>query len=79
MPHVILNQARVNQLLLDAMREFNRQIVDYGYRVKNVEVDSAAVADPEAYCVTIKTERKEEVFKTKYALVSAASQVIGFA
>lgn len=73
MPHVILNQARVNQLLLDAMREFNGQRVDYGYRVKNVDVDSAAAADPDAYCVTIKTERngKEEIFKAKYALVSA--------
>ncbi|KFY78691.1 hypothetical protein V499_02184 [Pseudogymnoascus sp. VKM F-103] len=75
MPHVILNQARVNQLLLDAMRKFNGQKVDYGYRVENVKVDSAAVSDPEAYCVTIKTMRngKEEVFKAKYALVSVAS------
>ncbi|OBT65740.1 hypothetical protein VE03_03344 [Pseudogymnoascus sp. 23342-1-I1] len=70
MPHVILNQARVNQLLLDAMRVFNGQKVDYGYLVKNVEVDSTAAADPEAYCVSVTTEKDghDEVFRAKYAL-----------
>ncbi len=72
MPHVILNQARVNGLLLRAMQRFNGQAVDYGYTVKGVEVDSEAASDPDAYCVTVKTMRNgnEEVFKAKYALVS---------
>jgi phenol 2-monooxygenase len=35
-PHVILNQARINGLLLGAMRRFNRQEVDYGYKVLDV-------------------------------------------
>lgn len=71
-PHVILNQARVNGLLLDAMRRFNGQEVDYGYVVKGVQVDSAAAADAEAYPVTVTAEKDglEEVFKAKYVLVS---------
>jgi phenol 2-monooxygenase len=72
-PHVILNQARINKLLLDAMRRFNGQEVDYGFMVKDVEVDSAKADDPEAYCVTVTTEKdgREDVFKAKYVLVSA--------
>ena len=72
MPHVILNQARVNGLLLGAMKRFHGQLVDYGYTVTGVEVDSEAASDPDAYCVTVNTVRNgnEEVFKAKYALVS---------
>jgi phenol 2-monooxygenase len=71
MPHVILNQARVNGLLLDAMRRFNGQKVDYNYTVNSVSVDSEAAIDPNAYCVTVNTTRHgvDEVFKAKYALV----------
>lgn len=71
-PHLILNQARVNKMLLDAMRRFNGQEVDYGYDVKSVHVDSASAPDPEAYPVTVVAEKDgvEEVFKAKYALVS---------
>jgi phenol 2-monooxygenase len=75
MPHVILNQARINGLLLEAMGRFNGQEVDYGYTVKNVEVDSEAASDPDAYPVTVTTERdgKDEIFKAKYALVGTIS------
>jgi len=71
-PHVILNQARMNSLLLDTMRRFNGQEVDYGFKVKSVEVDSELVKDPAAYPVTVVTEKdgKDEVFQAKYALVS---------
>ena len=71
-PHLILNQARINGFFIDAMRRFNKQQVDYGYTVKGVEVDSVAAVDPDAYCVTVTTEKggAEEVFKAKYALVS---------
>jgi phenol 2-monooxygenase (NADPH) len=70
-PHVILNQARVNGLLLDAMRRFNGQEVDYGYKVKSVEVDSQSHLDVDTYPVTVATERdgKEEIFHAKYVLV----------
>ncbi|KFZ07827.1 hypothetical protein V502_09725 [Pseudogymnoascus sp. VKM F-4520 (FW-2644)] len=69
-PHVILNQARVNGLLLDAMNRFNGQTVDYGYNVKGVQVDSAIAGDLDAYPVTVITEKDgvEETFKAKYAL-----------
>jgi phenol 2-monooxygenase len=71
MPHVILNQARVNGLLIGAMKRFNGQVVEYNYTVRSVEVDSEAAGDPDAYCVTVHTLRhgREEVFKAKYALV----------
>jgi phenol 2-monooxygenase len=76
-PHVILNQARVNGLLLDAMNRFNAQSVDYGYDVKGVQVDSGIAQDSNAYPVTVVTEKDgaEVNFKAKYVLVSV-SQII---
>lgn len=70
-PHVILNQARVNGLLLDAMRRFNGQVVDYGHSVTSVEVDQRKALDPDAYPVTVVTEMdgKQEAFEAKYVLV----------
>jgi phenol 2-monooxygenase len=70
-PHVILNQARVNGLLLDRMCSLNGQLVDYGYKVKSVQVDSELANDPESHPVTVVTERsgKEEIFHAKYVLV----------
>lgn len=71
-PHLILNQARVNGLLLESMERFNGQIVDYGYNVKRVQVDSEEAVNPEAYPVTVVALKDgvEETFKAKYALVS---------
>ena len=72
LPHVILNQARINGLFIEAMRRFNGQEVDYGYTTKGVELDLEAAKDPNSYCVTAVTEKdgKEEIFKAKYLLVS---------
>ncbi|KAJ9642480.1 hypothetical protein H2199_004861 [Coniosporium tulheliwenetii] len=71
-PHLILNQARINGLLIEAMRRFNGQEIDYGYEVRSVEVDSASATDPEAYCVSVVADKDgtEEVFQAKYVLVS---------
>jgi phenol 2-monooxygenase len=71
LPHVILNQARVNGLLLEAMKSLNGQVVDYDTSVTGLHVDSEKAADPDAYCVTINTVRhgNQEVFKAKYVLV----------
>lgn len=71
-PHVILNQARINGLLIELMQKFNDQQIDYGYNVSSVQVDSAAAADPEAYPVTVTAKKngKTETFAAKYALVS---------
>ena len=71
-PHVILNQARVNGLLIDAMRVWNGQEIDYGHIIRSVQVDSQAAEHPESYPVTVTTEKngQEEVFVGRYALVS---------
>jgi len=71
LPHVILNQARINGLLLEDMKRSNEQEVDYGCAVTGVEIDSARASDPEAYCVTAHVERngEAEVITAKYALV----------
>jgi phenol 2-monooxygenase len=71
-PHVILNQARINGLLLEAMKRFNGQEVDYGYRVVDVKVDEENVGGPNAHPVTVRTEKdgKTEFFEAKYVLVS---------
>ena len=70
-PHVILNQARMNELLLQSMDRFNGQGVDYGVNVKDVKVDGEKAKDHDAYPVTVVAERdgKEAVYEAKYALV----------
>lgn len=71
-PHVILNQAHINGLLIELMQKYNDQQIDYGYNVTSVQVDSAAAGDPEAYPVTVTAEKdgKMETFAAKYVLVS---------
>ena len=73
-PHVILNQARINGLLLESMDRFNGQGVDYGVQGKDVRVDEARAKDPDAYPVTVVAERngEEGVFEAKYALVCSS-------
>jgi phenol 2-monooxygenase len=70
-PHLILNQASINRLLLDAMRSFNSQEVSYGYTVEDIRVDTAASAEMDAYPVevTARKDGREEIFKAKYVLV----------
>ncbi|KAF2873777.1 FAD binding domain-containing protein [Massariosphaeria phaeospora] len=72
MPHVILNQARMNGLMLGAMEKSSggKQGVEYGYEVKSVEVNEQRARDPEAYCVRVVAEKDgvEEVFLAKYVL-----------
>ena len=71
MPRLVFGQARLHSILLEAMNSFNGQKVDYGYKVLDVKVDKEKANDPDAYAVTIKTEKdgKEETFEAKYALV----------
>ncbi|KAJ5159398.1 uncharacterized protein N7482_006402 [Penicillium canariense] len=84
-PHVILNQARINGLLIELMQKFNNQQIDYGYNVSSVQVDSAAAADSEAYPVIVTAEKngKTETFAAKYALAcdgahSIVRKALGF-
>lgn len=69
MPHVILNQARINGLLLEVMAR-GGQGVEYGWGVKGVEVDRGVTGDHGAYCARVVAEREgvEEVFEAKYVL-----------
>lgn len=69
-PHVILNQARLNDLLIEAMHRFNDQEIDYGYTVRSVRVNSAEAKDSKSYPVTVVAEKKglEEQFQAKYVL-----------
>ena len=86
-PHVILNQARVNGLLLDRMRDFMPGTdISYGYEIKSVMVDEgASIKDSKIYPVTVTTESggKEMIFKAKYALAcdgahSAVRRTLGY-
>ncbi|MCJ1285678.1 hypothetical protein MMC26_005019 [Xylographa opegraphella] len=85
LPRVILSQARFNGMMLEAMKRFNGQEVDYGYRVLEVTVDEKQAKDPDAYPVTVVAEKdgKEEIFEAKYALGcdgahSAVRRSLGF-
>lgn len=70
-PHVILNQARINGLLIGLMREFNDQRIDYGFNVTDVRVEGDTPGDRDAYPVTVTAEKdgKVQTFAAKYALV----------
>lgn len=65
-PHVILNQARINGLMIEAMYRFNKQTVDYGLEAKDVQFTS----DKE-YPVRVLAEKdgKEVLFQARYVLV----------
>ncbi|KAI1145373.1 FAD binding domain-containing protein [Nemania diffusa] len=80
LPHVILNQARINAFLTDEMvRASGATNIEYGYDVQDVVVDRNLVDDPEAHCITVTALKDgvEQVYKAKYALGSdgAHSQV----
>ncbi|KAI1373418.1 FAD binding domain-containing protein [Hypoxylon crocopeplum] len=73
LPHVLLSQARINELLTDEMENASgRSCVEYGCDVKGLEVDSELAKDPDAYCVTVKASKDgiERVYRAKYALGS---------
>jgi phenol 2-monooxygenase len=73
-PHVILNQGRINALLLDAMMRFNGQTVQYGVEVKEVKI---CKEEDEDYPVKVIAERQglEEVYRAKYVLVRAVALI----
>jgi phenol 2-monooxygenase len=72
LPHVILNQARMNGLVLNLMekRKTKEQGVVYGVKVKGVSVDEEKVGDPETHCVKVFAEKdgKEETYEARYVL-----------
>jgi phenol 2-monooxygenase len=80
LPHVILNQARMNSLMLHKMGAILKDNkghgkIEYGWTTKNVTVDSIEQNDPAAYpCkVTAEKDGREEVWEAKYVLVSLST------
>jgi phenol 2-monooxygenase len=81
LPHVILNQARMNGLMLGKMKEVLQERgrweegkangIEYGWTVKGVAVDESRKDDPDAHCVKVTAEKegREEVWEAKYVLV----------
>lgn len=71
-PHVILNQARINMLLIEKMHALNGQEIDYGYNVRDVQVDSRLSGNPGAYPVKVMADKNgvTETFEAKYVMVS---------
>ncbi|KAL2155698.1 hypothetical protein VTH82DRAFT_440 [Thermothelomyces myriococcoides] len=68
-PHVILNQARLNQLMTGLLGP--EPPVEYGCEVKEVRVDDrAAIEDPDAYAVTVTAVKNgtERIYRAKYVL-----------
>ena len=75
MPHVILNQARINGLLAEAIQESRKgtehektDFVEYGCEVLDVQIDRNLVDGPEAYPVTVKALKngQERIYKAQY-------------
>lgn len=84
-PHVILNQARINDMITKEMLRCGGAEIDYGYEVKTVHVDSNTAQDPDSYPVTVTALKDgvEQVFRAKYALGcdgahSAVRKALGF-
>lgn len=72
-PHVILNQARINGMLIEEIQRVSGSAgIEYGCDVQSVEVDDNIHEDPAAYCVTTRaiSNGQRKVFRSKYVLVS---------
>ncbi|KAF6832405.1 phenol 2-monooxygenase [Colletotrichum plurivorum] len=86
LPHVILNQARINELMIeDIERRCGESRIQYGSDVRRVEVDSDKAGDPQAACVKVTAveDGVERVYRAKYALGcdgahSAVRKSLGF-
>lgn len=66
-PHLILNQARINALMLDKIKELKGRDVDYSWKVTGIEVDQASNHD---FPVKVYAEHQEQltVLRAKYVL-----------
>jgi len=79
LPHVILNQARINGLMLEAMKRWNEQEITYSTEVIDLKIDGSACADPKSYPITVTASRDGQnvTYQAKYAISSegAHSQI----
>ncbi len=72
-PHVILNQARINSIMMDEIQRIaGETVIAYNYEVRGVEIDDMSAEDSEAYCTTVEAVKDGvmERFRAKYVLVS---------
>ena len=78
MPHAILNQARFNGILLETMRRFNDQEIDYGCTVTGVKIDEESAADPAADPVKVSfiEDGKSQTISAKYVVVSKSGLIL---
>ncbi|KAK1762747.1 thioredoxin-like protein [Phialemonium atrogriseum] len=78
-PDVILNQARLNELMIGELGRSGVPPIEYGYEVRSIEVDEAMAGDPDANCVWVTAVRNgvEEVYDAKYVLFPS-TQVVRF-
>ena len=79
LPHVILNQARINAILTDLMVDASGAAnIEYDVDVRDVSIDPSLVEDPDAYCVTVNAMKGEfpKVYKAKYVLVRSSSETL---
>ncbi|KAI1454977.1 FAD binding domain-containing protein [Annulohypoxylon moriforme] len=73
LPHVLLSQARINELLTQEMERAARgPCIEYGCEVQGLEVDGESVKDLDAYPVTVKASKGglEKIYRAKYVLGS---------
>jgi phenol 2-monooxygenase len=71
-PHVIMNQAYLNELLTGDIRHHSGREVSYGVSFKAVKDISTSLSDTDVYPVTVltKTDGVEQEYRAKYVLVS---------
>lgn len=81
-PHVILNQARVNMVMIEDIRNSlnGEDKIEYAQYVQNVKVNETAVDDPDAYCTTVTSVKggQEHIFRAKYVLVSTNHSAVSY-
>ena len=66
-PHLILNQARMNGLLLEKMRQFApEQEIEYGCEVTAVSANAGVVGEEYPVEVTAMHKGEEKVYRAKY-------------
>ncbi|KAH6642273.1 FAD binding domain-containing protein [Boeremia exigua] len=80
LPHVILNQARMNGLMLGKMEKIMREKgswnegtangIEYGWTVTGIDVDQDTVSELDAHCVRVSATKDSQVetWEAKYVL-----------
>ncbi|KUI72182.1 3-hydroxybenzoate 4-monooxygenase [Cytospora mali] len=81
---VVLHQGRIQELIINEMLKRGGPEIEYGYDVKDVDIDAGKAADPNAYPakVTAVKDGVDHVFQAKYVLAcdgahSAVRRAVG--